>query len=80
MVTFLSLLCILLSAALAYLVWSFWPVLAEDWRAGQRRIGSGMRADLLNFKRELWFKSRSAPPAPAFDWGALRTLRGKSGY
>lgn len=64
MVTFLFLLCVALAACLSFLVWSFWPVLAQDWRDGQRRLNAGFKQDLLTYMREMWLRARVSPPAP----------------
>lgn len=75
MVTFLLLLCAALAACLVFLVWSFWPVLAQDWRDEQRRLGAGLKQDVLNFKRELWLRARVSPPSPLPGGATVLQLR-----
>lgn len=64
MVTFLLVVLIALSAALAFLVWAFWPVIFQDFRAGVAKANKVEAQAVSQFKRAVGEKSAAAPPAP----------------
>lgn len=67
MFLFLGIVCALLAAALAYLVWSFWPVLGADYEhfADELRdFEVKEKAKVASFTDSLQRKSSVAPPAP----------------